>query len=71
MKRIKRTLSALLVAALAMGTLTSCGETTYSAASDFFYSADKGHSYGDGSRSGVRYPVCPERCWRSSDDACI
>ena len=26
------------------------GETTYSAASDFFYSADKGHSYGDGTK---------------------
>ena len=33
-----------------MGTLTACGETTYSAASDFFYSADKGHSYGDGTK---------------------
>lgn len=50
MKRIKRTLSALLVAAIAMGSLTTCGETTYSAASDFFYSADKGHSYGDGTK---------------------
>ena len=50
MKRIKRTLSALLVTAFAMGTLTACGETTYSAASDFFYSADKGHSYGDGTK---------------------
>lgn len=26
------------------------GETTYSATSDFFYSSDKGHSYGDGTK---------------------
>lgn len=50
MKRIKRTLSALLVAALAMGSLTACGETTYSADSHFFYSSDKGHSYGDSTK---------------------
>ena len=50
MKKIKKTISALLVASLAMGIFTACGETTYSAASDFFYSADKGHSYGDGTK---------------------
>ena len=50
MKTIQRTLTALLVTALAMSSLTACGETTYSAASDFFYSADKGHSYGDGTK---------------------
>ncbi|WP_028521592.1 hypothetical protein [Ruminococcus flavefaciens] len=50
MKRIKRTISSLLVAALVMGSLTACGKITYSAASDFFYSSDKGHSYGDGTK---------------------
>ena len=50
MKIIKRTLSSLFVAVFAMGTLTGCGETTYSAASDFFYSSDKGHTYGDGTK---------------------
>ncbi|MDE6708103.1 MAG: hypothetical protein K2K06_08715 [Oscillospiraceae bacterium] len=47
---MKKALSALLVAALAMGSLTGCGETTYSATSDFFYSSDKGHTYGDGTK---------------------
>lgn len=50
MKRAKRILAAIFVAVLAMGTLTGCGETTYSAASDFFYSSDKGHTYGDGTK---------------------
>lgn len=50
MKRIKRTLTALIAAVIAMGSLTGCGEATYSAASDFFYSSDKGHTYGDGTK---------------------
>lgn len=50
MKKIKKILSILLVTIIAMGALTSCGEITYSAACDFFYSADKGHSYGDGTK---------------------
>lgn len=50
MKIIKRTLLAIFVAVTAMGTLTGCGEATYSAASDFFYSSDKGHTYGDGTK---------------------
>lgn len=50
MKRTKKAFSALLVAVLVMGSLTGCGETTYSAVSDFFYSSDKGHTYGDGTK---------------------
>ncbi|MCM1054553.1 MAG: hypothetical protein NC394_03425 [Bacteroides sp.] len=50
MKRAKRTLAAFLAAVLAVGSLTGCGETTYLAASDFFYSSDKGHTYGDGTK---------------------
>lgn len=50
MKRTKRSFSAILIAVLTMGALTGCGETTYSAASDFFYSSDKGHTYGDGTK---------------------
>ncbi|MGN0594662.1 MAG: hypothetical protein ACI4I6_05850 [Hominimerdicola sp.] len=50
MKIKKGTVSALVVTALAMSSFTACGETTYSAASDFFYSADKGHTYGDGTK---------------------
>jgi len=41
--------SVLLVALVAVS-LTGCGETTYTASSGFFYSADKGHTYGDGTK---------------------
>lgn len=50
MKKIKIALVALIVTVFATGMLTGCGETTYSANSDFFYSADKGHNYGDGTK---------------------
>ena len=50
MKKNKKAFVALLMATLTMTSLTSCGKTTYSAASDFFYSSDKGHSYGDGTK---------------------
>lgn len=50
MKRIKKMFPVILVLVVAMSTLTACGKTTYSAASDFFYSSDKGHSYGDGTK---------------------
>jgi len=33
-----------------MSVLSGCGEITYEAASGFFYSSDKGHSYGDGTK---------------------
>lgn len=50
MKKVKRTLTAFVVVALAISSLTGCGKVTYSAASDFFYSSDKGHTYGDGTK---------------------
>lgn len=50
MKTIKKNIYSLLVAVSAMGMMTACGKITYSASSDFFYSSDKGHSYGDGTK---------------------
>lgn len=45
--------AALVVAVIAIFVVISFfdfGPTKYTAASDFFYSADKGHSYGDGTK---------------------
>ncbi len=50
MNKIKRTVASVLLVALMAVSLTACGETTYTAASGFFYSGDKGHSYGDGTK---------------------
>lgn len=50
MKKIKRTLASVLLVALMAVSLTGCGETTYTASSGFYYSADKGHTYGDGTK---------------------
>ena len=54
MKSIKKIVSAVLLFALIATTLTGCGfsfgKASYSASSGFFYSADKGHSYGDGTK---------------------
>lgn len=50
MKTFKKTLALLLTVILTMSALTGCGETTYSAASGFYYSSDKGHTYGDGTK---------------------
>ena len=50
MKRMHRVLAMLLLVALVMSALSGCGETEYKATSGFFYSADKGHSYGDGTK---------------------
>ena len=50
MKRIKKILTMLFAAVLMTLSLTACNETVYSADSAFFYSADKGHSYGDGTK---------------------
>ena len=38
------------MAGVMMGVLTGCGKTVYKASSDFFYSNDKGHTYGDGTK---------------------
>lgn len=50
MNRFKRTVASVLLVALVAVSLTGCGETTYTASSGFFYSADKGHTYGDGTK---------------------
>ena len=55
MKSIKNAVVAILVVVLMAVTLTGCdglpfGKTTYSADSGFFYSGDKGHTYGDGTK---------------------
>ncbi|MDY6308111.1 MAG: hypothetical protein SPL71_08655 [Oribacterium sp.] len=50
MNKIARTLVSLLVIVMVTVSLTGCGKTTYTAASGFFYSSDKGHSYGDGTK---------------------
>lgn len=50
MNKIKKMLVLFLAATLTMASLTGCGETTYKATSGFFYSSDKGHSYGDGTK---------------------
>lgn len=50
MNRIQRKLRALLLAMFIVMSLTGCGEITYVADSGFFYSADKGHTYGDGTK---------------------
>ncbi|MCM1381449.1 MAG: hypothetical protein NC192_05875, partial [Muribaculaceae bacterium] len=43
-------LTVLLTMALVLSSLTGCGETTYLADGSFFYSSDKGHTYGDGTK---------------------
>jgi hypothetical protein len=50
MNEIKKKWITLLVIVLAMSQLTGCGKIKYAAASGFFYSSDKGHSYGDGTK---------------------
>ncbi|MBR6861449.1 MAG: hypothetical protein IKM73_09025 [Acidaminococcaceae bacterium] len=51
MKKFNRVL-ALLLMVIATMSLTACSlfSTSYTAASGFFYSSDKGHSYGDGTK---------------------
>lgn len=50
MKTFNRVLALILTLIMVMSLLTACGKTEYKAASGFFYSADKGHSYGDGTK---------------------
>lgn len=50
MKRFKRGLVLFLVMAVTMVSLAGCGKVEYKADSGFFYSGDKGHSYGDGTK---------------------
>ena len=54
MNKIKRTLAAILLVAVAMVSLAGCSvpwsKAKYTASSGFFYSGDKGHTYGDGTK---------------------
>lgn len=50
MKNIHKLVAMFFVLVFVMGTLAGCGKTTYTAASGFFYSGDKGHTYGDGTK---------------------
>ncbi len=53
MNKIKRIVASVFLIALAVTSLAGCGlfsEPTYTANSGFFYSSDKGHTYGDGTK---------------------
>ena len=50
MRKYSKICSLVLVIVMMMSVLSGCGKTTYEAASGFFYSSDKGHSYGDGTK---------------------
>lgn len=52
MKNLKGVVVFLLTIVLATGVLTACGfgSVTYTATSGFFYSSDKGHTYGNGTK---------------------
>lgn len=54
MNKTKRILASILLVALTAVTLSGCTmpwpKTTYTADSGFFYSSDKGHSYGNGAK---------------------
>lgn len=50
MNNFRRKIALVLIVVMAMASLTGCGDTQYSAASGFFYSGDKGHTYGDGTK---------------------
>ncbi|HAV90088.1 MAG TPA: hypothetical protein DCW44_02285 [Eubacterium sp.] len=50
MKKVKRVLTSVLIGIIVISSLTSCGKTKFKADSGFFYSSDKGHTYGDGTK---------------------
>lgn len=56
MRKIKKTFISLVAVVLVIASLTGCSvvsnltSPTYTAASGFFYSGDKGHTYGDGTK---------------------
>lgn len=50
MDKIQKRLALFLMVMLVAVLLTGCGEVTYTADSGFFYSSDKGHTYGDGTK---------------------
>ena len=42
-----------LVSTIGCDTIKSWGQPKYTATSGFFYSADKGHTYGDGTKRSI------------------
>lgn len=53
MNRVIKSISLFIAAILMMSALSGCswfGDPTYTAVSGFFYSSDKGHTYGDGTK---------------------
>ena len=51
MKGVYKKITLFIVAVLALVLLTACsGEKTYSAVSDFYFSVDQGHNYGNGAK---------------------
>ncbi len=50
MNKIKKTMVSIFLIMIMAISLIGCGETTYTASSGFFYSGDKGHTYGDGTK---------------------
>lgn len=50
MNKIKNKIVVLFIVVFVMKYLTGCGDTKYAAVSGFFYSGDKGHTYGDGTK---------------------
>ena len=62
MKKVKKSFAALLTSVLIAGTMAGCGDkdkgeaannqinSGYQATSGFYYSSDKGHTYGDGTK---------------------
>ena len=53
MIKLKKGFVLTLLVIMATVVLTGCENTTYTAASNFFYSGDKGHTYGDGTKEYV------------------
>lgn len=50
MNNLKKVFVTLLAVVMCVNMLTACGKVTYKAVSGFYYSSDKGHSYGDGTK---------------------
>lgn len=52
MNKVKRIMALILAVTFVVASLSGCGSSSpdYTATSAFFYSSDKGHSYGDGTK---------------------
>ena len=50
MKKRQKIVALVVVLTFIVASLTGCGDVVYNATSGFYYSSDKGHSYGDGTK---------------------